>query len=285
MARPRIEWTDAALRLIMSGISRYNEQFPRDNARFLDALIDDVRAVTGRLYGAGTYARLLRDTGAVTGVTRRPGNSTIQKAIERAQALAPVHVSTDASDDTPSIDVHTLRRVVEPVITEALAPLHALIAQFLETSQPVVARGGLPSAGESDRQLQIMQSALEDAYARMRRMEEEGNQLRRELGRAEAQAAIAETQIAQLLEDLNRSIAASANGADALAKAAKRLEGTERFLKAQNDAVRQQATADADNLRRQAQQLRERIDHLTIDNDQYRRALVKQRSGGAPENN
>ncbi|MCX4175662.1 MULTISPECIES: hypothetical protein [Paraburkholderia] len=284
MARPRIEWRDAALRLIMSGISRYDQQFPQDNAQFLDAVIDEVRTVTGKLYGAGTYARLLRDTAVSTGVTRRPGNSTIQKAIDRAQALAPAHVSGDVSGEAPAIDVHTLRRVVEPVIRDALAPLHTLLAQLLETSPPVATRGGMVSTGESDLQLQITQASLEDAYVRMRRMEEEGSQLRRELGRAETQAAVAETRIAQLLDDLNRSIAASAAGADALAKAAKRLEGTEQFLKAQNDAVRQQATAEVDQLRRQAQQLRERIDHLTIDNDQYRRALVKQRSGGASEN-
>jgi hypothetical protein len=283
VARPRIEWRDAALRLIMSGISRYNQQFPQDNARFLDAVIDEVRTVTGRLYGAGTYARLLRDTAAVTGVTRRPGNTTIQKAIDRAQALAPAHVPGEATSEAPAIDVHTLRRVVEPVVRDALAPLHALLAQLLETSQPVATRGGMASTGESDLQQQITQASLEDAYARMRHMEEEGGQLRRELGRVETRAAIAETRIAQLLEDLNSSIVASAAGADALAKAAKRLEGTEQFLKAQNDAVRQQATAEVDQLRRQAQQLRERIDHLTIDNDQYRRALVKQRSGGASE--
>ena len=85
MGRPRIQWDDTQLRLIMSGIERYDRQFPQDNARFLDAVIDEIRIVTGRLYGVSTYVRLL----GVTVVTRRPGTTTIQKAIDRAQALTP----------------------------------------------------------------------------------------------------------------------------------------------------------------------------------------------------
>ncbi|MFB9124569.1 hypothetical protein ACFFYR_15915 [Paraburkholderia dipogonis] len=57
------------------------------------------------------------------------------------------------------------------------------------------------------------------------------------------------------------------------------LAGTERFLKSQNDAVRLQASAEADALRRQVTQLRERVDHLLLDNDQYRRTLSSRQPG------
>ncbi|MFT4508963.1 hypothetical protein [Caballeronia sp. 15711] len=56
---------------------------------------------------------------------------------------------------------------------------------------------------------------------------------------------------------------------------AEQLRGTEQFLKLQNDSVRLQATAEADALRRHVKQLQERVDHLILDNDQYRRALSK----------
>jgi chaperonin cofactor prefoldin len=108
----------------------------------------------------------------------------------------------------------------------------------------------------------------------VRRLEEDNGRLRRELGRAEAQASIAETRIAQLLEELHSTIAESANGARALGKVAEQLRGTEQFLKVQNDSVRLQSTAEVDALRRQLKQLQERMDHLILDNDQYRRALV-----------
>jgi hypothetical protein len=56
----------------MSGIERYDRQIPQDNARFLDAVIDEIRIVTGRLYGVSTYVRLV----SITEVTRRPGASS-----------------------------------------------------------------------------------------------------------------------------------------------------------------------------------------------------------------
>jgi chromosome segregation ATPase len=79
---------------------------------------------------------------------------------------------------------------------------------------------------------------VEDAHARVRRLEEDNGRLRRELGQSEAHASIAETRIAQLLEELHGAI------------------------------------AEADALRWQVKQLQERVDHLLLDNDQYRRALV-----------
>lgn len=275
MARPRIEWSDAQLRAIMSAMVTMDQDFPLDNARFLDGLIDEVRTVTGRLFGASQYTRLLSDVAPQVGVNRRPSSATVQKAIARAQALAPSAAAADQADAN-TVDVHALRRALEPVLRDAIAPLRALLAQ------PVNAGAASPegnAAAETATQrirLQLAETALADAHSRMRRLEAENGELRRNLGRAEARAELAETRVAQLLEDLHRTFAQSAGGVDALALAAKRLEGTERFLKGQNDAVRQQAMTEADALRAQNRQLRERIDHLILDNDQYRRALASQ---------
>jgi hypothetical protein len=269
VGRQRIEWNDTQLRLIMSGIESNDRQFPQDNARFLDAVIDEIRIVTGRLYGVSTYVRLL----GVTAVTRRPGTTTIQKAIDRAQALKPGTLLDGEKSDATAFDVHTLRRAVEPVVRDALGPVHALLAQLL-ANKVVVWRRSRRDAGRRPAIARLTQTALEDAHARVRRLEEDNGRLRRELGQSEARASIAETRIAQLLEQLHEAIAESSTGAGVLAKVAEQLRGTEQFLKLQNDSVRLQATAEADALRRHVKQLQERVDHLLLDNDQYRRTLV-----------
>lgn len=277
MARPRIEWSDAQVRLIMSAMEKLDRDFPLDNARFLDGVIDEVRIVTGRLYGATAYSRLLRDVAPEVGVNRRPSSATIQKAIGRAQALAPTSVTQDAQDSAP-VDVHALRRALEPVVRDAIAPLHALLASQTHSGESGALGDAAPETAGQRMRLQLAETSLSDAHARLRQLETEMGRLRRELGRAEARAEIAEGNVANMLEGVQRAIAEAGSGADALAATARRLEGTERFLKSQNDAVRQQAAGEADALRAQNRQLRERIDHLILDNDQYRRALTA-RSG------
>lgn len=274
MSRQRLSWPDEQLREIMDVIVARDRDFPLDNARFLDSLVDDVRAVTGRLYGATTYVRLLRDLSAMTGVTRCPSAPTIQKAVARAQALAPTHSGpARETGDAPALDMHSLRRMLEPMLRETVAPLLAQQVTLVAGRQD-----DAPAIGaESTLRLQLAEAALADAHARIRRVEEENARLRRELGEAGAARDLAGQHVKQMLEELHQVIAASANGSGALARVAEQLVGTERFLKAQNDAVRLQATAEADALRSHVRQLRERIDHLTLDNDQYRRALVTQR--------
>lgn len=278
MARSPLSWSNAQMRLIVTGIDQCNRAFPTDNARFLDGVIDEIRTVTGRLYGAKTYARLIDAVPTSMTVTRRPSMTTIQKAIERAQALAPAPLPADenaSAAPASAFDVHTLRRAVEPVVRDALGPVHELLAQLLVTRSSSDNEAGAIQAGGQTMRVRLTQTALEDAHARARRLEEDNGRLRRKLGQAEGRASIAETRIAQLLEELHGAIAESSNGARALAKVAEQLRGTEQFLKLQNDSGRLQATAEADALRRHVKQLQERVDHLLLDNDQYRRALTK----------
>ncbi|RQP98880.1 hypothetical protein [Burkholderia stagnalis] len=279
MGRRKLEWADAELRLIMTGIEQSDRNFPQDNERFLDAVIDEIRTTTGRLYGAATYDRLIRTMPESMAITRRPSRTTIQKAIERAQALAATPVAGgDIAAEMSRLDAHLLRRALEPAVRDAVAPLQSWLVQLRDSLHEEIRPAGTGLASHQQFQVELVEASLHEAHARMRRLEEENGRLRRELGHAEARTAIAETRIAALLEELNRTIAASAAGANALVQAAQRLESTERFLKVQNDAVLQQATAEADALRRKVEQLRDQNSHLQIDNDQYRRALVASRS-------
>jgi hypothetical protein len=256
----------------MDAIIARDRDYPLDNARFLGALVDDVRATTGRLYGATTYARLLRDLSAMTGVARRPSTTTIQKAVTRAQALAPVPALAQSGLAGEAGDAHTLRRMLEPVLRDTVAPLFAQVAASVAGQR----EGASPPAidREPTLRLQLTQAALEDAHARIRSTDDENARLRRELGEAQAARDLAGQHVNQMLAELHQAITASGMGAQALAQAARRLEGTEQFLKGQNDAVRLQATGEADGLRRLVAQLRDQISQLQIENDQYRRALA-----------
>ncbi|BCZ85370.1 hypothetical protein PTKU64_90450 (plasmid) [Paraburkholderia terrae] len=300
MGRPRIEWNDAQLRAIMGALAALDRDFPLDNARFLDGLVAAVRAITGRVYGAMTYGRLLRDVAPQSGVTRRPSTPTIQAAVLRAQALehGAVEAAAEATALVPvasrfastggsmmrpaaaqgragedagypvTLDADALRGALGPLVRELLresiAPVHALLVQA----------GKSTVAGDGGCQPQLTRAALEDAHARIRQLEKEMGELRRELGAAQAARDLAGDHVNAILADLRETIAASGRDAELLARAAGQLAGTEKFLKAQNDAVQMQVSAEAEALRTQNLQLRERIDHLIVDNDRYRRAIA-----------
>jgi hypothetical protein len=275
MGRPRIAWSDAQLLAIMNGIAAIDRDFPLDNARFLDGLIAEVRAITGRVFGATTYSRLLRDVAPQAGVQRHPSAPTVQQAILRAQALAPM--SQQGGADNRPVDLELMRQALAPVVREALAPLYASQRERAVDHGTATAHdaGGV---GET-RQQAMLQAALEDAHARIRRLEQENAQLHRELGEAHAARDLAGEHVNRLLGDLFASIERAGVGATALAQTASQLAGTERFLKMQNDAVRLQASGEADTLRAQNSQLRERIDHLLLEVDQYRRTLATRPPG------
>ncbi|TDY17071.1 hypothetical protein B0G81_8254 [Paraburkholderia sp. BL6665CI2N2] len=158
MGRPRIEWNDAQLLAIMNGIAAIDRDFPRDNARFLDGLIAEVRAITGRVFGA-TDSRLLRDVAPQVGVQRHPSAPTLQQAILRAQALAPV--SQQASADSRPVDLELMRQALAPVVREALGPLYASQRERAVDQGTVAARDA-GEVGES------RQQALLGARWRMR---------------------------------------------------------------------------------------------------------------------
>jgi hypothetical protein len=153
-----------------------------------------------------------------------------------------------------TLDADALRGALAPLVRELLresiAPVHG-------------------------RQLPLTTAALEDAHARIRQLEKEMGELRRELGAAQAARDLAGEHVNAMFADLREAIAASGRDAESLARAAGQLTRTERYLKAQNDALRLQVSAEAEALRTQNRQLRERIGHLIVDNDRYRRAIAR----------
>ena len=273
MGRPRIEWSDAQLLAIMNGIAATDRDFPLDNARFLDGLVAEVRAITGRVFGATTYSRLLRDVGPQVGVERHPSAPTVQRAIVRAQALAPI-AQPGCADQRP-VDLELMRQALAPVVREALAPMYAL------QSERTVGQAGGTGQDRGDAnvlaQQPLLQAALEDAHAWIRRLEQDNAKLHRELGEAHAARDLAGEHVNRLLGDLHASIERAGVDATTLDRTAAQLARTERFLKMQNDAVRLQASGEADALRAQNGQLRELIDYLLLEVDQYRRTVVSGR--------
>jgi hypothetical protein len=304
MGRPRIEWTDTQLRQILAALPRLNRDTQQDNARFLDGVIAVVRAATGRLYGATTYSKLLRHVAPQAGIERSPSSSTVQAAVLRAQSFAaaqpgarlgaaegaqwagPTGGSRDGNGVTVTragksaakrarasanagVTADTLQSALVPAIRDVLTPL-------LGQLQTASARGRAPARHDDALQLRLTEAALADAHARIRGLEQEAAHLRRELGRAEAARDLAGKHVNAMLEGLHNTITGSGGSAAMLTQAVKRLDGTGRFLKTQNEAMRRQATHEAAALREQNRKLSEHIDHLLLDNNHYRQVLAAQ---------
>src|SRR5262249_28901038 len=146
--------------------------------------------------------------------------------------------ASDGAGLSGTVDADALRGALAPLVRELLresiAPVHALLAQL-----------GRPAAADDGdgRQLQLTTAALEDAHARIGQLEKEMGELRRELGAAQAARDLAGEHVNVMLAELRETITASGRDAVSLARAADHLAGTEKFLKAQNDAVRLQASA------------------------------------------
>nr|WP_289814901.1 hypothetical protein [Paraburkholderia caribensis] len=201
--------------------------------------------LTGRLFGATAYDNLLRNIGPQAGVARRPSSATIQQAVARAHALAPGAPPRDITGGAaaaqpvgmPAFAVDAMRQTLAPVVRDALAPLHAMLAAGSGHGA-----AGTPDADTRGRETELVltRAALEDAHARIRRLEAELGEVRRELGAAQAARDLAGEHVNAMLAELREAIVASGHDGASLARAADQLAGTERFLKAQNDAVRLQ---------------------------------------------
>ncbi|OUL79498.1 hypothetical protein CA603_33360, partial [Paraburkholderia hospita] len=192
------------------------------------------------------------------------------QALDRGalEAAAEVRVQTPVAVHRPldagAVGVPLAAPLARELVRGANAPVHALLAR-----QASPAQGGYAE----EHQLQLATVALEDPHGRIRQLEKEMGELRRELGAAQAARDLAGEHVNAMLVDLRQTIAASGRDVESLARAARQLVRTEKFLTAQNDAARLQALAEADALRTQNRQLRERVDQLVLDNDRYRRTL------------
>jgi len=271
MARTRREWTDEELMAIMHSIIARAAQYPNANDKFLDALIDDVRAATGRIYGAGQYSWLLRNLAEQTQVTRRPSTTTVNQAVARAHALKRAELSSN--EGGISINAHEIARILDPVLRELIGPVLAVNSGAMHNGAQ---SAGTPAAVSRDDALRLRatEASLVEALNRLRSQDEEVGRLQREVGRVTARAEAAEGICREMLAGIHQAIVTSAVGAEQVADVVMRLNGTEVYLMLQNDAVRRQTTAEVDGLRAENAALKKEKDHLILQCDQMRRARL-----------
>ncbi|KHK57732.1 DNA-binding protein [Ralstonia sp. A12] len=261
MARPGLHFSTEQQQRIVDAVQRLDVAFPHDNAVFLDEVIEAVHVVTRRVYGARRYTQWL----AQAGVQRRPSNTTLQKAVDRARGRGDV-------SGGPAADA------VEPwPIPWALAETGTLLApagrSAREERDRVASRAiGAPGAGaewmEARIRAEVAERALEHEAARNRQLQAAMADLERRLGEA---LATAPTTPPKLTDTTLERLEQTFETVTRLEGAASALAGTERFLRLQNDAVRQQTQSEADQLRQRIRALEAEVTQLRTQIDAYRR--------------
>lgn len=261
MARPALHFSNEQQQRILEAIRRLDIAFPHDNAVFLDELIDAVHAVTRRIYGARRYSQWL----AEAGVTRRPSNMTLQKAVNRAHGRSGRGLGGTPDTVEPWPIPWTAAETCTPVMSSAHASR--------EERDRVASRAiGAPGAGaewmEARIRAEVAERALEHEAARNRQLQAAMADLERRLGEALATApAVSPKLTDSTLERIEQTIETVAR----LEGAASALAGTERFLRLQNDAVRQQTQNEAEQLRQRIRTLEAEVAQLRTQLDAYRR--------------
>ncbi|WP_439894337.1 DNA-binding protein (plasmid) [Ralstonia sp. 25C] len=262
MARPGLQFSTEQQQRIVEAVRRLDVTFPHDNAVFLDELIDAVQAVTRRVYGARRYVQWLADAG----VERRPSNTTIQKAVDRARRRG----ETGAVGTPEAVEPWPIPWA--PAETGTLRP--AMDQAAREERDRVASRAiGAPGAGaewmEARIRAEVAERALEHEAARNRQLQAAMADLERRLGEALATAPVISPRLTDTtLERIEQTIETVSR----LEGAASALAGTERFLRLQNDAVRQQTQNEADQLRQRIRTLEAEVTQLRAQIDAYRRA-------------
>ncbi|NWK46966.1 DNA-binding protein [Ralstonia pickettii] len=258
MARPGLHFSAEQQQRIIDAIQRLDIAFPHDNAVFLDEVIEAVQAVTRRIYGVRRYVQWLTEAG----VRRRPSNTTLQKAVDRAQGRGSAARSPAADSVEPW-----------PI------PLHAETGTLSarEEQNRIASRAiGAPGAGaewmEARIRAEVAERALEHESARNRQLQAAMADLERRLGEALATAPAVPPKLTdETLERLERTMETVTR----LEGAASALAGTERFLRLQNDAVRQQTQNEADQLRQRIRTLEAEVAQLNAQIDAYRRTAER----------
>lgn len=267
MARPSQQFSDEQLRQIAEAICQLDVAFPHDNGIFLDEVIDAVRQITRRVYGARRYGNWLVDAG----ISRRPSNTTLQKAVDRARARGRVEGGAVVLTD-----------MVEPwPIPWALAETGTRADRPARATRDLVASRaiGSPAAGaewmEARIRADVAERALEHEVARNRQLQAAMADLERRLGEALVSAPAATPGLTgETLQRLQQTLETVSR----LEGAANALAGTERFLRLQNDAVRQQTQNETEQLRQRIRALEAEAVQLRTQVEAYRRAPER----GAP---
>lgn len=181
MARPSQQFSDEQLRQITEAIRQLDVAFPHDNGVFLDEVIDAVLQITRRVYGARRYGNWLVDAG----ISRRPSNTTLQKAVDRARG----RVEGGAVALTDRVEPWPISWV--PAETGTRTERSVRATRDLVASRAI----GSPGAGaewmEARIRADVAERALEHEVARNRQLQAAVVDLERRLGEALVSAPIA----------------------------------------------------------------------------------------------
>lgn len=261
MARPSQQFSKEQLRQIAEAIHQLDVAFPHDNGIFLDEVIDAVRQITRRVYGARRYANWLADAG----VGRRPSNTTLQKAVDRARGRgeggSDVLAETVEPWPIPWAPAETGTHIERP----ARPTLDRVASRAIGIGSPGAGAEWMEARIRAD----VAERALEHEVARNRQLQAAMVDLERRLGEALVSGPVTAPSLTgetlQRLEQTFETVSRLEGAANALA-------GTERFLRLQNDAVRQQTQNEAEQLRQRIRVLEAEVVQLRTQIEAYRRA-------------
>ncbi|MFC0697428.1 hypothetical protein [Paraburkholderia humisilvae] len=192
---------------------------PGDNGRFLDEFIAGVARCTGRIYGQSTYERLLD----AFHIRRRPSAQTWSKAIQRAHASG-----IELLPSTPGPTDAVLRPVDHQRSTSTVT---LAVAQPIRDDDERI---------ELKVRIQVAESALRDAYARISGLEAQRASLLDRAATAEATAKVAGKQIENERTEHASQVKALTDRLGELSNTVTQLSGLERHLHLQTDALRQE---------------------------------------------
>jgi len=254
VARPVTRFTDDELRGILAAATDANAAAPTRNDDFLDQFIAGVARSTGRLYGQPVYERLL----GAAGIARRPSAQTWLKAIDRARALG-----------TPA---KPARFLPGPVATTA-PPAVAMAPVAASARDALITSVSADELVEWKMRLAIAEATVKDAYARLGALERERAALIERATAAEAGARLAADQFERQRADHERQASALLTRIDALATSTDRLTGTERHLRLQTDAVRQEMAQQVQFFRSRVEVAEKALAQERTQTDAMRRVL------------
>lgn len=256
MARPRIEFSDDQMRGMIAAAEAAHAFAPSDNPAFLAELIAGIARCTGRIYGQATYERLLD----AFQIRRRPSAQTWSKAIQRAHAsgiglIAPMSGPTTA----------LMRSVDQQAFVPAVAPPVPPLAAVQQSPDDDLL--------ELKTRVQVAESALRDAYARISGLEAQRSALLDRAATAEAAARVDREQIENERSEHATQVKALTDRLGELSDTVTRLSGLERHLLLQTDALRQELGQQRDLFKARAEAAEKALAAERTQSDAMRRLL------------
>ncbi|WP_241295687.1 hypothetical protein [Burkholderia stabilis] len=228
------------------------------NAEFLDQFIAGVARSTGRIYGQPTYERLL----AAFQIARRPSAQTWSKAVQRAHASRL-----------------NLPEIVPQAVHNPVAIRHADVLPPKEASPRSIPNAVDEELIDFKARLQVAESALRDAYGRIRTLEAERSALLARASTAEAEARLANEQLQRERTAHASETESLLARVDTLSASVDGVTGLERHLRLQTDAMRQEMGQQLQFYKSRAETAEKALSVERTQNDAMRRILGNRAPG------